>query len=413
MNKWTKNKCSNEAKKFKNRSEFKKKSPAAYREACRNNWLESITAHMPTPRRYKIGDAVRLAKKRQGLCLSKELINVHQKLIWSCKKKHRWVATFSSVSRQNTWCKKCFFENQKIESNKLLSRKLSDFYKLYARVPRKREFDIFCEKRLSPTATSHFGSWNNFIKKMGYLPRSRSMGSVWFGWENLCYKIILDLYPKNKVIRQFKYAKMRTIDYYLPDLGLGIDAKTSNYRTESLDKQSRRYLASKEFKRIEFWCLYKTNEPLINGINYLFKEDISRLVKSKKLRQYLDNENKLANKFGIISKKELIKQLLHASAKLGKAPKMNEFNSMRGYYDGQSVRRLFGSWHQGLYEAGITPHSRTYLKLMREKQIRSYFLFAIRKYISEFKRVPNLTEYRNFQRKIITFGLKQLKNFII
>lgn len=47
-NYWDKNKCITEASKFTNRTDFAKKSCAAYKAAQRNNWLDEICYHMIT-----------------------------------------------------------------------------------------------------------------------------------------------------------------------------------------------------------------------------------------------------------------------------------------------------------------------------------------------------------------------------
>jgi hypothetical protein len=47
-----------------------------------------------------------LATKRDGLCLSKEIKNVHTKLQWQCENQHRFMATPNNV-RVGHWCKKC------------------------------------------------------------------------------------------------------------------------------------------------------------------------------------------------------------------------------------------------------------------------------------------------------------------
>jgi hypothetical protein len=44
---WTKEKCKEEAKKYKSRSEFKKKNGSAYYASLKNNWFEEITSHIP------------------------------------------------------------------------------------------------------------------------------------------------------------------------------------------------------------------------------------------------------------------------------------------------------------------------------------------------------------------------------
>lgn len=45
---WTKDNCQNEANKYKNRTDFNKKSPNAYKIACKNSWMDDICKHMIT-----------------------------------------------------------------------------------------------------------------------------------------------------------------------------------------------------------------------------------------------------------------------------------------------------------------------------------------------------------------------------
>jgi predicted GIY-YIG superfamily endonuclease len=46
--KWTKNRCQNEALKYKSRSEFQKKCSGAYKSSKRNNWIDEVCSHMIT-----------------------------------------------------------------------------------------------------------------------------------------------------------------------------------------------------------------------------------------------------------------------------------------------------------------------------------------------------------------------------
>jgi predicted GIY-YIG superfamily endonuclease len=45
--KWTKEKCKNEALKYKTRNEFHTKNGSAYKSSLQNNWLDEICEHMP------------------------------------------------------------------------------------------------------------------------------------------------------------------------------------------------------------------------------------------------------------------------------------------------------------------------------------------------------------------------------
>jgi hypothetical protein len=48
-----------------------------------------------------------LAKKKGGKCLSTEYINSETKLSWQCKEGHQWWATPHAIKHGNTWCLKC------------------------------------------------------------------------------------------------------------------------------------------------------------------------------------------------------------------------------------------------------------------------------------------------------------------
>ena len=48
-----------------------------------------------------------LAKKRGGICLSKEYIDTDTKLKWQCKEGHIWDATPYHIKNRESWCPKC------------------------------------------------------------------------------------------------------------------------------------------------------------------------------------------------------------------------------------------------------------------------------------------------------------------
>ncbi len=51
----------------------------------------------------------KIAKKREGICLSKEYINARSKLKWQCKEGHIWEAIPDSIKR-GSWCRKCSYQ---------------------------------------------------------------------------------------------------------------------------------------------------------------------------------------------------------------------------------------------------------------------------------------------------------------
>ena len=54
----------------------------------------------------KIKDCKKIAKSKEGLCLSNKYLNNSTKLLWKCKFGHTWEATYANI-RKGTWCRIC------------------------------------------------------------------------------------------------------------------------------------------------------------------------------------------------------------------------------------------------------------------------------------------------------------------
>ena len=74
----------------------------------RGNWCPVCADR----KRGTIEEMQKLAKKRGGLCLSKEYINCRSKLTWQCKQGHQWDAVPSSIKR-GVWCGTCATDAQR------------------------------------------------------------------------------------------------------------------------------------------------------------------------------------------------------------------------------------------------------------------------------------------------------------
>jgi len=58
-------------------------------------------------RRLTIGDAVQVATKRGGWCLSDQYRNNRSPLLWRCAEGHEWKARLNNVRNCNSWCPEC------------------------------------------------------------------------------------------------------------------------------------------------------------------------------------------------------------------------------------------------------------------------------------------------------------------
>ena len=56
---------------------------------------------------WSLEDCVEIARERDGECLSDRYTNTTTKMVWKCKEGHRWSMTFNSVNRNGVWCPEC------------------------------------------------------------------------------------------------------------------------------------------------------------------------------------------------------------------------------------------------------------------------------------------------------------------
>ncbi|MCP4914581.1 MAG: hypothetical protein GY909_15810 [Oligoflexia bacterium] len=74
-------------------------------------------------RQVTIEDMQRLAKKKEGYCISKDYLGNEGHLEWQCKEGHRWEATPKNIT-QGTWCPTCNKSKKRtIEEMKVYAKK--------------------------------------------------------------------------------------------------------------------------------------------------------------------------------------------------------------------------------------------------------------------------------------------------
>jgi hypothetical protein len=121
-------------------------------------------------RKKTIKDLQALAKKRGGKCLSKKYTKNYDKYKWQCKKGHTWQTTYNSI-QQGQWCPRCAGNIVTIQDMKKIARSrngkcLSDTY-----VDAITHLEWKCDKGHKWKAIPAYikrGSWcpycNGFIK---------------------------------------------------------------------------------------------------------------------------------------------------------------------------------------------------------------------------------------------------------
>lgn len=83
--------------------------PARLCEAEKGGWCRKCVHELsPKQRRARLKDMQRVARRRQGKCLSTEYVNHETKLRWQCRLGHIWQASPALVEGQKKWCRKCY-----------------------------------------------------------------------------------------------------------------------------------------------------------------------------------------------------------------------------------------------------------------------------------------------------------------
>lgn len=66
---------------------------------CRECSVEQVRLGLEVAKKY--------AEMNEGKCLSKEYINIEEKMTWQCKEDHIFIMSFKSVKHGKSWCPEC------------------------------------------------------------------------------------------------------------------------------------------------------------------------------------------------------------------------------------------------------------------------------------------------------------------
>lgn len=65
--------------------------------------------------KYTLEDMQKIAREKEGECLSKEVVKVTMKSTWKCKYGHVWQASLASI-KSGTWCPECWKNRKEIKN---------------------------------------------------------------------------------------------------------------------------------------------------------------------------------------------------------------------------------------------------------------------------------------------------------
>jgi hypothetical protein len=240
--------------------------------------------------------------------------------------------------------------------------------------------------------STKFGGWSKAIMAAGFKENIGRSGKGWRSWEKLCEEIAIHLYGKSQVKLQHKYrGSYESIDIFVPKYSLGIDAKTSAYDIESsIEKQSKRMLRSKDFKRIEFWCLRRGAGAFKNKkVRFIYAEELKQKVQLLKkagyqkiiklIDQAIQDEDEYRASYGGITSKELKDELLAFKQKNGRLPTQIELKPRNGMRSASTYVKLFGGLANAFMAIGEPP-GKGYWSSLTDEELKGLFL----EYVDQF-----------------------------
>lgn len=360
VKKWNLKSLKAEALKYETKKEFKQKSPAAYRAATIQGCLTKISVHLTSKiKKRTIKDLNDAAKMKGGICLDKTYKGIDKKHSFKCKRGHVWQTQAKLILDSGSWCNTCLILEKNQSTVSGLIKKLKSLQQKYGRRPTKREFDEHSNNLNSSTVAHHFATWNNFLKLNGIEPTKGLFGNTWRNWEGLVGELIKLEYPGEQIYPQYFDRKTRTIvDYYLPNLNLAIDAKTSNYdiepRTAQLNKLKNRYT------KLILYCLNEDiSQQRLKGVEYVFANSLIKKYRYRKIVKDIVKVQSLTNEYrgenGLITKQLVTKQISVLSKELGRTPRMREFLKDPRFVSSFEGRGLYKSWNEAVKSAGLKP----------------------------------------------------------
>ena len=111
--------------------------------------------------KHTIEDAIAIANKNGGKCLSTSYVNVHELMLWECKNNHQWKAALHEILA-GTWCKKCQYKHTIEEMRSIAESRnglcLSDKYASF-NLPLKWRCNIHGYEWLATPKTVISGTW--------------------------------------------------------------------------------------------------------------------------------------------------------------------------------------------------------------------------------------------------------------
>lgn len=232
-----------------------------------------------------------MAYKKGGKCLSSEYTNFHTKMLWECKNKHMWKATYGNIY-QGYWCPYCAgqiitIKDCQIKAQNMKGKCISKKYKN-------------AHKKLLWECKEKHKWWANYncIQQGRWCPEC-SCGKT----QRFILNIITEIFPNFNVYsdyRKFKWLKLKTnkqeLDIYVSGLKLAIEydgeqhfipvrfgnmpEKEAKIRPEYIKKLDK--IKNKKIREhpedIKYFIRFSYKEPITR--EYIFNK-IKRFIKEK------------------------------------------------------------------------------------------------------------------------------------
>ena len=99
------------------KTSWRKVRVSSYFQSCLFTWCHRCASNK---KKDTIENMRKIAKERNGACLSKTYVDHATKIFWKCRVGHKWMATPMSIKKGN-WCRICGISKHKRTLNEVKS----------------------------------------------------------------------------------------------------------------------------------------------------------------------------------------------------------------------------------------------------------------------------------------------------
>ena len=239
--------------------------------------------------------------------------------------------------------------------------------------------------------TRVFGGWDAALRAADRDLDERQL--FWRRWQRIVVKAAIALYGRENIITGKVHGIRGSVDCYVKSHRLVIDAMTSGYQHVYKAGEIPRYTSGQ--RKLVFWCAHRgVREYKAPRLRYRYASDIAAMLSHKghtTLAKHVLNYAK--GEAALYTDELLLKMVCQLARRLGRTPRLKDFDSDPEMPTGALIFRRFGSLKNACKRAGITYVPSQYSR----RYTRNELLVSLKQVWRHHQRPPTVYDFGNIK----------------